>query len=59
MTWSKRWVSRGISKSEVSRMAGELDVKVAEFRQRPLDAGPYRYLWIDALMSVSCGFVRG
>ncbi len=39
----------GISKSEVSRMAGELDAKVAEFRDRPLDAGPYRYLWIDAL----------
>ncbi|MHB1599867.1 MAG: IS256 family transposase [Acidimicrobiales bacterium] len=39
----------GISKSEVSRMATELDAKVAEFRNRPLDAGPYRYLWIDAL----------
>jgi len=39
----------GISKSEVSRMAAELDQKVAEFRQRPLDQGPYRYLWIDAL----------
>jgi transposase-like protein len=39
----------GISKSEVSRMAAELDQKVAEFRDRPLDAGPYRYLWIDAL----------
>lgn len=39
----------GISRSEVSRMAGELDAKVAEFRERPLDAGPYRYLWIDAL----------
>jgi putative transposase len=39
----------GISKSEVSRMAAELDAKVAEFRERPLDAGPYRYLWIDAL----------
>ena len=39
----------GISKSEVSRLAGELDAKVAEFRERPLDAGPYRYLWIDAL----------
>ena len=38
----------GISKSEVSRLAGELDAKVAEFRERPLD-GPYRYLWIDAL----------
>jgi putative transposase len=39
----------GISKSEVSRLAGELDAKVAEFRERPLDGGPYRYLWIDAL----------
>jgi transposase-like protein len=39
----------GISKSEVSRLAGELDAKVREFRDRPLDAGPYRYLWIDAL----------
>jgi putative transposase len=39
----------GISKSEVSRMAAELDQKVAEFRQRPLDQGPYRYVWIDAL----------
>jgi len=39
----------GISKSEVSRLATELDAKVAEFRERPLDMGPYRYLWIDAL----------
>lgn len=40
----------GISRSEVSRMAGELDAKVAEFRNRPLDTGPYKYLWIDALV---------
>jgi transposase-like protein len=40
----------GISRSEVSRMAAELDVKVTEFRTRPLDTGPYRYLWIDALV---------
>ena len=39
----------GISKSEVSRLAAELDSKVRDFRERPLDAGPYRYLWIDAL----------
>jgi putative transposase len=39
----------GISSSQVSRMAAELDAKVTEFRDRPLDAGPYRYLWIDAL----------
>ncbi|MDA8043973.1 MAG: IS256 family transposase [Actinomycetota bacterium] len=39
----------GISRSQVSRMAVDLDAKVAEFRHRPLDDGPYRYLWIDAL----------
>jgi len=39
----------GISKSEVSRMAAELDEVVAEFRNRPLDAGPYTYVWADAL----------
>jgi putative transposase len=39
----------GISRSEVSRMAAELDATVAAFRDRPLDSGPYRYLWIDAL----------
>jgi transposase-like protein len=39
----------GMSRSEVSRLAGELDGLVAQFRERPLDSGPYRYLWIDAL----------
>jgi transposase-like protein len=39
----------GISASQVSRLAASLDAKVAEFRNRPLDAGPYRYEWIDAL----------
>lgn len=39
----------GISASEVSRLAATLDAKVTEFRERPLDAGPYRYVWIDAL----------
>jgi putative transposase len=39
----------GISRSEVSRMAAELDSTVADFRDRPLDAGPYRYLWIDGM----------
>jgi putative transposase len=39
----------GISSSQVSRMATELDAKVAEFRSRPLEDGPYRYVWIDAL----------
>jgi len=40
----------GISKSQVSRIAGELDGLVGEFLARPLDAGPYRYLWIDGLV---------
>ena len=39
----------GISSSEVSRVAGELDGRVTEFRDRRLDSGPYRYVWIDAL----------
>jgi transposase-like protein len=39
----------GISKSEVSRMAAALDTVVSEFKERPLDQGPYRYVWIDAL----------
>jgi putative transposase len=39
----------GLSKSEVSRMAAELDTLVEQFRSRPLDTGPYKYLWVDAL----------
>ncbi len=39
----------GISKSEVSRICGELDAVVEAFRNRPLDTGPYVYLWLDAL----------
>ncbi len=39
----------GISKSQVSELAKNLDHKVAEFRNRPLDAGPYTYVWLDAL----------
>jgi putative transposase len=31
----------GISKSQVSVLAKSLDEKVAEFKNRPLDAGPY------------------
>jgi putative transposase len=39
----------GISKSQVSALAKSLDESVAAFRNRPLDAGPYTYVWIDAL----------
>jgi len=38
-----------LSKSQVSAMAKHLDEQVAAFRNRPLDAGPYPVLWIDAL----------
>jgi len=40
----------GISKSQVSEMAKSLDAIVDDFRQRPLDRGPYRYLWVDAIV---------
>jgi len=39
----------GLSKSQVSLMAAELDEMAEGFRSRPLDAGPYTFLWIDAL----------
>src|SRR5690349_22601834 len=39
----------GLSKSQVSVMAAELDELVESFRSRPLDRGPYTFCWIDAL----------
>jgi len=39
----------GLSKSQVSVMAADLDAHVADFRTRPLDAGPYTFLAADAL----------
>jgi transposase-like protein len=39
----------GLSKSQVSLMAAELDEMAEGFRSRPLDAGPYTFAWIDAL----------
>lgn len=38
-----------LSKSQVSEMAKTLDVEVEAFRSRPLDGGPYTYVWLDAL----------
>ena len=38
-----------LSKSQVSTMAAELDEMVRQFRNRKLDAGPYTFIWIDAL----------
>jgi transposase-like protein len=38
-----------LSKSQVSEMAASLDEMVTDFRDRPLDQGPYTYVWADAL----------
>lgn len=40
----------GMSKSQVSELAKSLDEMVESFRSRPLDGGPYRYVWLDALV---------
>ena len=40
----------GLSKSQVSEMAKDLDDQVAAFRTRPLDAGPYTFVAADALV---------
>jgi transposase-like protein len=40
----------GISKSQVSEMAKSLDEAVEAFRNRPLDQGPYTFVWMDALV---------
>jgi putative transposase len=37
----------GVSKSEVSRLCGELDERVGAFLNRPIE-GDWPYLWIDA-----------
>lgn len=41
--------AHGMSRSEVSRMATELDTTVAAFRHRALNSSAYPYLWLDAL----------
>ncbi len=38
-----------LSKSQVSELAKDLDQMVSDFRGRPLDGGPYTYVWADAL----------
>ena len=39
----------GISSSQVSRICEQLDEVVASFLGRPLDGGPYPYVWLDGL----------
>jgi transposase-like protein len=38
-----------LSRSHVSEMAAYLDAQVEAFRNRPLDGGPYAFVWLDAL----------
>jgi transposase-like protein len=40
----------GLSKSQVSEMAKDLDSQVEAFRTRPLDVGPYIFVAADALV---------
>ena len=40
---------RSLSKSQVSELAKSLDGAVEQFRSRPLEAGPYRFIQADAL----------
>jgi len=42
----------GISKSQVSRLCGEVDEKVKAFLSRPIE-GDWPYLWIDAALRES------
>lgn len=39
----------GISKSQVSELAGSLDEQVEAFRNRPLESEGYPYVWLDAM----------
>ena len=39
----------GMSKSQVSELAKGLDTVVEGFRNRPLDSGPYTFVWLDAM----------
>lgn len=41
--------AKGMSKSEVSRMAASLDSQVRAFRERALDHAAFPYIWLDAL----------
>jgi putative transposase len=40
---------KSLSKSQVSELAKSLDGAAEQFRSRPLDAGPYRFMQADAL----------
>lgn len=51
MIWWQPLAISNLSKSQVSRMAEELDEMVDDFRNRPLDPGGYAYLCVMLLRS--------
>ena len=46
-TWCRPWACRRVSKSQVSRLCGEIDDKVNGFLDRSLESD-WPYLWLDA-----------
>ena len=50
MIWSRPWVAGGMSKSQVSRLCGEIDERVNAFLSRPLE-GAWPYLWLRRNLS--------
>ena len=56
---AQRMGIQGVSKSQVSEMSKSLDAGVETFRTRPLDEGPYPYVWMDALVGKSREMGRG
>jgi transposase-like protein len=47
------------SKSTVSSLAGSLDAELAAWRGRPLEAGAYPYLFVDARYVRRCARAAG
>src|ERR1044071_7884519 len=45
--WKGRGGMSGISKSQVSRLCEEIDVRVKAFLDRPIE-GDWPYVWVDA-----------
>jgi hypothetical protein len=51
-------IDAGISKSEVSRICGDLDAVVGAFRERRLDHVAFPYVFLDATVRHEAPFDR-
>ena len=49
MTWSNLWAVMGFRKARCRASAGTWTKWWRTFLGRPLDGGPYPYVWLDAL----------